>query len=137
MSKFSSVLLCLILSQSALAEGLRWSLPCKADSSSRPIPAHVDRYKMTKIAFVNPKPVPGKKWDYRYVLEVYFKSQPSKAYEYRFVSAGSGDEDYNEYNLDAKSKKLRSINVSAAYIQNSFKWVNLVDGEGYGFVNCR
>jgi hypothetical protein len=134
--RFSLLVVCLVLAQSALAPPLRFTAPCTVDSTGAKVPAHVAKYKMVKEAFVRAKPTPGKKWDYRYFLQVFFKSRPSKAYEYPLVPAGSGDEDYSEWNVKAEGRQLRSINVSGAYIQNNFQWISLIDNDGSAFARC-
>jgi hypothetical protein len=134
MFKWSALVAFLLLAQPVLATELRFSLDCSGDKGDQP--AHIARYKVVKISTPSKKPVKGSKWTVRYALEVYFKSQPSKAYTYPFVPAGSGDEDYNEYDLKATGAQQRSIDIQGASIQNRFEWATLVNTEGYGLLRC-
>lgn len=134
MSKVAFLLVSFCLVSVAQAEGKRFTLKCTPDKSLSHVPAHVSSYKVAKVVT---KPSTTSKWVTKYVLEVYFKSQPSKAYEYPFVPAGSGDEDYVEYDVKGSDAQLNRINVKSAYIQNQFRWVNLIDNDGMGFADCR
>lgn len=136
MTKFSFLVVSLSLSYSAMGAPLRWSLPCSIERNVK-IPAHVARYQVTKIAFPNPKPTVGNKWSHRYVVEVFFKSSPTKAYAYPLVPDNNGDEDYNDYRLTATGPQMRTINVQGAAIQNAFRWATLINVDGSGFASCR
>lgn len=134
MTKF--LLFSLIVAVPALAD-MRFTLNCTPSKSVAKVPNHIARYKLVKIAFPKAKPGNGPKWDSRYAVAVYFKSQPTKAYEYPLVPAGSGDEDYSEWDLKAEDRQKKTINVNGAYIQNQFRWGTLVDTDGMGFADCR
>jgi hypothetical protein len=74
------------------------------------------------------------KWKVRYTVEITSvrNNPPTKAY--RLVPAGSGDEDYNEYDVVDPDN---TSPISGASIQNRFLWVGLVDREGVGSHHCR
>ncbi len=136
MSKFLFLAIAVFVAQSAQA-ATKWTLNCAVTSKVAKVPAQVAKYRITKEAFLNPNPTPGHKWNKRYAVEVFFKALPNKAYTYKLVHGGSGDEDYNEFKLSATDAQSSRINVQGAYIQNNFEWATLVDRDGYGFADCR
>lgn len=116
---------------SVQAKELRFYLACEKGEKPRLPPKGVS-YRAIKIS--KPSAKEGK-WETSYALEVKREAKPGVEV-FNFVSAGSGDEDYNEYNIDDSEKERIAINVESAYIQNKFSWVGLIDREGYQFIRC-
>jgi len=109
-----------ILSSGSFASTV--TLKCHVDESVAHVPAHISKYQVIKT---------GKD---RFALEVFFASNPSKGYSYALTPAGDGDEDYSEYNV--ASNHASTVNVQAAYIQESFNWADLIDTDGESFAHC-
>jgi hypothetical protein len=127
---FSLVIASLLLSpQQAESRTLQWSLDCNFLLAGPP-PVGAPRVQVTKSAFKNR----NGKWDARYAIVVRPINPTVKPKVYELEHAGSGDEDYNEFKL-AKADE-RAI-VQGAYIQNQFRWVTVIDREGYGAWQCR
>lgn len=71
-------------------------------------------------------------WKNQFFLKVIPQNPTAEARVLKFKPAGSGDEDYNEYNLvDGKG-----TGVSGAAIHNQFRWASLVSETGSSFARC-
>lgn len=122
----SLILASLIAAPSAEARPLQWTLNCKWDLSGTP-PLGGPRFQVVKTAF---KGRDGK-WDAKYAIVARPLRPGAEPRTFELEHAGSGDEDYNEFDLKDKNGP-----VKGAYIQNQFKWATIVDNEGTGAYRC-
>ncbi len=122
------VILASLLASPTIADArpLQWTLDCKWDMSS-PQPIGAPRFQVQKTAFKNR----SGKWDSKYAIIVRPLNPMAEPITLELKTAGSGDEDYNEYNVVAQNAP-----VQGAYIQNKFEWATVVDNEGYGSYRC-
>lgn len=111
------------------AKDLSFKLDCEYDGVGTER-VGAPRYQVVKTAF---RTAAGK-WDVKYSLKVIPLAPYAQPELFDFVPAGSGDEDYSEYNVVDPSHKLA---IQAAYIQNRFEWVGLIDDEGSSSYHCR
>ncbi len=111
------------------AKPLQFVLNCEIDKDVK-IPKSIKEYAVKKIASQSL----DKSWKNSYVLQVTYKSGTKE--DFNFKSAQSGDEDYNEYNLDATEEQIKAVNVSGGAIQNRFEWASLTNANGRSFARC-
>ncbi len=118
-----------VLAQSTSAKPLRFVLPCSWIGDRQP-PVGSPRYQVVKTATKGPRG-----WENSYSVEVTPMVFNAKTRSFPMVSAGSGDEDYNEYRIVDKTN--RSGLGEYAAIQNQFRWASLSNVDGVGIYSCR
>ncbi len=107
-----------VLWASVSMASLEFSLDCVADGASSPFA------RVIKVPYKNREG----KWDARFFVEIKGRSG-----RLELVSAGSGDEDYLEYEVKTP---VQGVNISGGAIQNRFQWASLTDNEGSSFAQC-
>ncbi len=117
----------LLFSLASFANQPVFTLDCRWDTGGNG-PVGGPRYQVLKVA----KKVKGK-WANEYKLKSIPRNPTAKATEYKLESAGSGDEDYNDYNVVDRSNRTY---ISGVTIQNRFEWATLSDSEGYVSYRC-
>lgn len=112
----------ILMSSTSYASGpLEFRLVCEVDSSA---PAAVRA--LQNISFVK-NPVRGAdgRWENRYSIQIGQE-------RIELTPAGSGDEDYNEYEVVGENR----FQITGAAVQNRFAWASiLVDGSS--LIDCR
>lgn len=115
MKAITAILATLFCAQAAHAFEVK--IPCRDDESHRVLP--ISAIKTSE------KDASGK-WDSKYFLEAHGK-------RYELISAGSGDEDYNDFDV----KTPEAVGIMGASVQNRFEWVALINVGGSSFATCR
>ena len=111
------------------AKGLTFSLDCKWDREGR-APVGAPNYRVIKTAYKDN----NGKWAVKYSLREQPLNPTARSSMFDLEPAGSGDEDYSEYNVVDPSHKSA---ISYVYIQFQFTWASLGDNNGYHSYDCR
>lgn len=120
------ILATLLTAPAAEARPLQFTLDCRWNLDGT-APIGSPRFQVLKTAF---KGRDGK-WDAKYAIVMRPLRPGAEPRTLQLEHAGSGDEDYNEFNVVG-----RDAPVKGAYIQNQFKWATIVDNEGTGAYRC-